>query len=454
MPRFVSILSVAVLASLLGPAAATADDAMASLTRGPAPVAVGPGGANLLSATLRREWQKVDELLQAGENPQQTNELGLTPLMAAAIAGHAPTVKSLLDAGVPPAAMDIRGRTALSYALALGRAEAISLLLDRQPTLPAAANGGDDLAAVTLDTGDRQLIETILPRLPGGLTWTPTARIIFSQALAARDTAFGSLLLSKYAGPPTLSENSQPTLAYAVARGDVEQVRALLEFGADPDTVLNQSPDPLFREWISSNYVKYYMDSTQGISVLMLAAGMKQTECVKALLERGANRLAVTRGKARLLALYFAAWADCPENLQLLIPNSPSKDRLWIDISIDEQRARFYRDGQLVLTATVSTGRPGFGTRPGEYVITDKHREHRSTIYREASMPYFMRLSCRDFGLHQGIVSSRFASHGCIRLPGDVANRLFKEVPVGTWVSIRRDATPGTKAVSRKQARN
>jgi lipoprotein-anchoring transpeptidase ErfK/SrfK len=48
-----------------------------------------------------------------------------------------------------------------------------------------------------------------------------------------------------------------------------------------------------------------------------------------------------------------------------------------------------------------------------------------------------MRLSCLDFGMHEGVVSSHYASHGCIRLPGEVARKLFADLPVGTLVSVR-----------------
>jgi lipoprotein-anchoring transpeptidase ErfK/SrfK len=51
-------------------------------------------------------------------------------------------------------------------------------------------------------------------------------------------------------------------------------------------------------------------------------------------------------------------------------------------------------------------------------------------------MPFFMRLSCRDFGMHEGYVTGRPASHGCIRLPGAAARKLYKELPIGTWVSV------------------
>ena len=53
-------------------------------------------------------------------------------------------------------------------------------------------------------------------------------------------------------------------------------------------------------------------------------------------------------------------------------------------------------------------------------------------------MPYFMRLSCAAFGLHEGYVTGRPASHGCVRLPGEAARRLYTEAPIGTWVSIKR----------------
>jgi len=438
------MLSAIGAAGLLTQTARAADEGAVTrlmpVTGGTAPPAAvsESGRSQLLTVTLRREWEQVPQLLASGVDPKVADENGLTPLMAAAIAGHVPTIEALIAAGAPPAAVDARVRTALSYAVALRQGPAVEALLAHQSSLPAAAEGGDDLAAAVLDSGDARLIDTIFRRFPGGLTWTPTARIAFAKALATRDTLLGPLFLAKYAGPPAPSENAQPLLAYAIARGDLELARTLLDFGADPNTTLDQPKDAAFRELISSNYVKYYLDSTEGISALMLAAGMKKTECVKLLLERGANRLAATRGKARLIALYFAAWSDDPETLQALIKDAPSKGELWIEVSLDEQRARLYRDGQLALTTSVSTGRSGFPTRPGEYVITDKNRHHRSSIYREASMPYFMRLSCRDFGLHEGYVTGRPASHGCIRLPGNVARQLFSDVPVGTWVTIKR----------------
>ena len=121
---------------------------------------------------------------------------------------------------------------------------------------------------------------------------------------------------------------------------------------------------------------------------------------------------------------------------QVLLGGGPSPEQLRIEISLAAQKVQLIKDGATVFTTSCSTGRAGFATRPGEYVITDKNRDHRSTIYH-VDMPYFMRLSCLDFGMHEGVVPNYPASHGCIRLPGDAARKFFAEIPVGTLVTVK-----------------
>lgn len=401
--------------------------------------AVGEQGRTpLLIATLGRDWALAHRLLAAGADPRLPDDKGLTPLIATTIAGNVPMLEALLTAGASRDASDAQHRTALYYAIANQKTAARDALLKCSQPLPPAAQGGNELADAALATGDRQLSELILRLLPGGLTWTPAARTAFAKALAARDTIFGPLLIAKYAAPPATADNLQPTLAYAVARGDLDQLNALLDFGADPNTALDQAGDTAFRDAISSSALRFYLGRAPGLNVLMLAASLKKTACVKLLMEKGADRRIGTSGKMQLLPLYFAAWADSPETIQVLLGKSPKPEDIRIEISLDNQRATFFRDGKVVLSTIISTGREGFGTKPGEYVITDKDLHHHSTLYQNASMPYFMRLSCAAFGLHEGYVTGRPASHGCIRLPGDVARRLYSEAPIGTWVSIKR----------------
>jgi lipoprotein-anchoring transpeptidase ErfK/SrfK len=95
-----------------------------------------------------------------------------------------------------------------------------------------------------------------------------------------------------------------------------------------------------------------------------------------------------------------------------------------------------WKDGAIVLTTEISSGRASKPTPPGDYLVTDKYRDWKSTIY-PARMPYFMRLSCGNFGLHAGSLPGYPASHGCVRLPAENAKKLFALLPIGTEVVIR-----------------
>ena len=50
-------------------------------------------------------------------------------------------------------------------------------------------------------------------------------------------------------------------------------------------------------------------------------------------------------------------------------------------------------------------------------------------------MPFFLRVT-NGVGLHQGYLPGVPASHGCIRMPGFMAENFFYNTPLGTPVSI------------------
>lgn len=57
-------------------------------------------------------------------------------------------------------------------------------------------------------------------------------------------------------------------------------------------------------------------------------------------------------------------------------------------------------------------------------------------------MPYFLRLH-GGIGMHAGYLPGYPASHGCIRLPQQMAVEFFKDATVGTPVVIRHTWTTG-----------
>jgi lipoprotein-anchoring transpeptidase ErfK/SrfK len=140
------------------------------------------------------------------------------------------------------------------------------------------------------------------------------------------------------------------------------------------------------------------------------------------------------------------------------VAGSPS-----VKISLGEQKAYFYKGGQLVGISQLSTGREGMGTTTGSFKIIQKDQNHVSsqfgdyvdsadnvvvanvdvgkdpkppgTHFKGAPMPYFMRI-VGGTGMHAGYLPGYPASHGCIRMPEFMAENFFRSVSVGTPVKV------------------
>ena len=172
------------------------------------------------------------------------------------------------------------------------------------------------------------------------------------------------------------------------------------------------------------------------MTLMTIAAGMGHNEMLRLLISFGAERNRATKSKYRLIPLYFAAWDGHAECIQTLIGNAPTPEQYRIEVSLTAQEATLYKNGIPAFRTQISSGSAEKPTPTGKFVVTDKKRYHTSTLY-PAQMPFFIRLSCKDFGMHEGYIPGYPASHGCIRLPGESARKLFKEVPIGTLVTIR-----------------
>jgi len=51
-------------------------------------------------------------------------------------------------------------------------------------------------------------------------------------------------------------------------------------------------------------------------------------------------------------------------------------------------------------------------------------------------MKWFMRLTGEGVGMHVGILPGYPASHGCVRMPRDLAERFFERVTIRTPVTV------------------
>jgi len=362
------------------------------------------GRTPLLIATSQQDWKTAQRLMGAGALVDLADKNGFTPLMAAAMHGNLEIFRELL------------ARSANLHA-------------------EARCKDGNDLLGLALDGGNPKVVKSVLERWPTLPQWRTSTRRALQAALMTGDKSEIQLLLSRHSAPPTPEGKNVPLLAYAVAGNDSSLFSTLLACGADPNTALPSRCDKDFLALLPSKGFSSYVEGDKGLTVLMLAAGLGREDFLHSLLAAGASRNQLTR-RDKMSALDIAAETGHWRSSQILLGGGPSPDQLRVEISLALQRVALVKNGVAVYRTQCSTGRHGYSTKTGEFVITNKERNHRSTIYH-VEMPYFMRLSCLDFGMHAGIVPNYPASHGCIRLPEEAARKFFSEIPIGTLVTVQ-----------------
>ena len=112
-------------------------------------------------------------------------------------------------------------------------------------------------------------------------------------------------------------------------------------------------------------------------------------------------------------------------------------------VAIKEQRITIYDADGPILRAPVSSGRSEHETPVGVFSVLQKEAEHYSNRYDDASMPFMERITWSGIALHAGPLPGYAASHGCIRLPYEFAERLFGLTKLGMRVVVSRtDVAP------------
>ncbi len=112
-------------------------------------------------------------------------------------------------------------------------------------------------------------------------------------------------------------------------------------------------------------------------------------------------------------------------------------------VGLKEQRVTIYDAKGKMMESPVSSGQTGLETPAGIYSIVQKEEDHRSNIYDDASMPFMERLTWTGIALHAGVLPGHPASHGCVRMPEDFAERLYGITHLGMRVIVvREDIAP------------
>jgi lipoprotein-anchoring transpeptidase ErfK/SrfK len=140
-------------------------------------------------------------------------------------------------------------------------------------------------------------------------------------------------------------------------------------------------------------------------------------------------------------------------------------DNISIYISLSKQRAYFRVDEEIAVDSPISSGKRAGMTPTGDFKILEKDADHRSsvygdfvnprtgrvvragvstkidsapsgTVYRGSPMRWFMRMTNDGVGMHTGILPGYPASHGCVRLPEEIARLFYDRVKIGTPVTV------------------
>ena len=287
--------------------------------------------------------------------------------------------------------------------------------------------------AVMLDDGE--WVSQLIARGADANETTPSGDTLLCSAV--RLGAANSVSALVYGGAEVTAPGleKQPPLTLASLRRGTEIYRSLLAAGADPNTRFSTPVTKALLERVTIKDLKNALESDRGVTPLIACSSRGDVEGAAELLRWGASPSKCTTRYHRY-PINFAAAQGYLFLMRIILGRQPeSEPEILVTIDLSKQRAWVTKEGQIIDTCSVSTGREGYNTPAGRYVITDKHRSWTSTLYHVA-MPFFMRLNCSAIGLHSGYVTGRPASHGCIRLPYDKARKFFGICEVGDEVQI------------------
>ncbi len=167
-----------------------------------------------------------------------------------------------------------------------------------------------------------------------------------------------------------------------------------------------------------------------------------------------------------------------------LLKKANGSSRIYIVLS--QQRGRLYVGGKVAADWPVSTGVSNHKTPTGTFSIQEKQKSYASNRYGKiydangkcvkssadistdsipsggkfvgSPMPNWMRLTGDGVGMHTGKVrAGRKLSHGCIRTPNAMAERLYSITSIGTRVTVSEDleaAYPAREILKRKEKEN
>lgn len=146
------------------------------------------------------------------------------------------------------------------------------------------------------------------------------------------------------------------------------------------------------------------------------------------------------------------------------VPAGTTGERVLI-VDTKHQKVQYFIGSTLVGESPMSSGKEGHSTPAGNYKIYMKDANYKSGTYGvlkrrgtnekvpgdfnaraqsvpagcyfdPAPMPYAL-FFAPGYAMHVGFVAGYPVSHGCVRLPADMAKKFFENTPVGTTCIVK-----------------
>jgi len=389
-----------------------------------------PEGNSLLEiAAHNLDLPILTQLIAAGAKAPASAATSPNPLRHAVAAKNLAIAQLLIKAGYRPDDHDGTAGSATGLAASQPCLPLLELFLQNgaaaQPHFQSALIGRDLEIMDLLVKHDAQIND------PDAAGDPPLV-----QTVMKKDLEMTQWLLDHQAPPDTTGQLGQPAFSLALVTGPIALIEAFLNAGANANATFLSPAKQEFLDLTDDEYFNKWMTKDELLTPLMLAASRGDLPLMRLLLKHGAKRGSQTKNWKRYPVNFACEQSHIPA-AQLLLGRDPDSERdVRAIVSLSKQRAYIYKDGEVVRSSDISSGKTGFTTPSGKYVISDKQADWKSSIYK-VPMPLFMRLSCKDFGLHAGVVRGGSpASHGCVRLPKDQAAAFFSVMEIGDPVII------------------
>jgi hypothetical protein len=114
------------------------------------------------------------------------------------------------------------------------------------------------------------------------------------------------------------------------------------------------------------------------------------------------------------------------------VPKGP----VWVRVDLKRQLISVFRAGHEIGTAVILYGAEEKETPDGVFPVIAKIKDHKSVTYGDAPMPYTLRLTNDGVSIHGSDVRWGAATHGCIGVPLEFAQKLYGQVSRGDQVVI------------------